>query len=56
MTDVDKKIRQLIADEVDRQASGLEMIPSENHTSGAVLNALGSRLTDKYLEGYPGGR
>ncbi len=56
MTDVDKKIRQLIADEVDRQASGLEMIPSENHTSGAVLNALGSRLTDKYSEGYPGGR
>lgn len=56
MTDVDKKIRQLIADETNRQASGLEMIPSENHTSSAVLNALGSRLTDKYSEGYPGGR
>ena len=32
------------------------MIPSENHTSGAVLEALGSRLTDKYSEGYPGMR
>lgn len=56
MTDIDRKIRQLIKDETNRQASGLEMIPSENHTSGAVLNALGSRLTDKYSEGYPGGR
>ncbi|MEI9913400.1 MAG: hypothetical protein WDN66_00030 [Candidatus Saccharibacteria bacterium] len=32
------------------------MIPSENHTSGAVLKALGTRLTDKYSEGYPGMR
>jgi glycine hydroxymethyltransferase len=32
------------------------MIPSENHTSAAVLEALGSRLTDKYSEGYPGKR
>ena len=32
------------------------MIPSENHTSEAVLNVLGSRLTDKYSEGYPGAR
>lgn len=56
MTDVDKKIRDLIAKETVRQSSGLEMIPSENHTSGAVLNALGSRLTDKYSEGYPGQR
>ncbi len=56
MTDVDKKIRALIQKETTRQSSGLEMIPSENHTSGAVLNALGSRLTDKYSEGYPGMR
>lgn len=54
MTEVDKLVRELIQKEVIRQASGLEMIPSENHTSGAVLNALGSRLTDKYSEGYPG--
>ncbi|MFZ1324105.1 MAG: serine hydroxymethyltransferase [Candidatus Saccharimonadales bacterium] len=52
----DKKIRELIQKETDRQTRGLEMIPSENHTSGAVLNALGSRLTDKYSEGYPGMR
>lgn len=54
MTDTDKKIRELIQKETNRQANGLEMIPSENHTSEAVLNALGSRLTDKYSEGYPG--
>ncbi len=53
---IDKKIRDLIAREIKRQSEGLEMIPSENHTSEAVLNALGSRLTDKYSEGYPGMR
>lgn len=49
-------VKKLIAAEVKRQTEGLEMIPSENHTSGAVLEALGSRLTDKYSEGYPGQR
>lgn len=53
---IDDEIRELIAAEINRQASGLEMIPSENHTSKEVLNALGSRLTDKYSEGYPGKR
>lgn len=52
----DAKIAKLIKDEVKRQTNGLEMIPSENHTSGDVLAALGSRLTDKYSEGYPGKR
>ncbi len=52
----DSQITDLIAAEVKRQTEGLEMIPSENHTSGAVLSALGSRLTDKYSEGYPGQR
>lgn len=52
----DKQIEDLIKAEVERQADGLEMIPSENHTSGDVLAALGSRLTDKYSEGYPGKR
>lgn len=52
----DLEIKKLIAKEVKRQAEGLEMIPSENHTSGDVLEALGSRLTDKYSEGYPGKR
>jgi glycine hydroxymethyltransferase len=53
---VDAKIQELIKAEIKRQSSGLEMIPSENHTSQAVLDALGSRLTDKYSEGYPGMR
>jgi glycine hydroxymethyltransferase len=52
----DEEIRQLIIAETRRQAEGLEMIPSENHTSAEVLHALGSRLTDKYSEGYPGKR
>lgn len=52
----DKAIEELIKAEAKRQLEGLEMIPSENHTSGDVLKALGSRLTDKYSEGYPGMR
>lgn len=52
----DKRIEKLIAAETKRQLTGLEMIPSENHTSSDVLAALGSRLTDKYSEGYPGQR
>jgi glycine hydroxymethyltransferase len=52
----DKEIADLIIAETARQRNGLEMIPSENHTSPEVLAALGSRLTDKYSEGYPGKR
>jgi glycine hydroxymethyltransferase len=52
----DKAIEKLIKAETARQLRGLEMIPSENHTSADVLKALGSRLTDKYSEGYPGQR
>lgn len=52
----DKEIEKLILLETKRQCEGLEMIPSENHTSPEVLKALGSRLTDKYSEGYPGKR
>lgn len=52
----DNDIARLISAEVARQSDGLEMIPSENHTSPSVLAALGSRLTDKYSEGYPGMR
>ncbi|OGL71064.1 serine hydroxymethyltransferase [Candidatus Uhrbacteria bacterium RIFCSPHIGHO2_02_FULL_53_13] len=52
----DAQIADLIKKETARQKDGLEMIPSENHTSDAVLEALGSRLTDKYSEGYPGMR
>lgn len=52
----DRDIADLIDKETKRQGQGLEMIPSENHTSADVLAALGSRLTDKYSEGYPGMR
>ncbi len=56
LQNTDPKILELINAETARQNDGLEMIPSENHTSAAVLEALGSRLTDKYSEGYPGQR
>jgi len=52
----DPEIAGFIQEELERRQDGLEMIPSENHTSLAVLEALGSILTDKYSEGYPGKR
>ncbi len=52
----DPEIAQAIADEVHRQATGLELIPSENFVSEAVLEAMGSVFTNKYAEGYPGKR
>ncbi|MEI7632594.1 MAG: serine hydroxymethyltransferase [bacterium] len=53
---IDDAVKKLAELEVIRQREGLEMIPSENHTSPAVLQMLGTRLTDKYSEGYPGHR
>ena len=50
------KIFDLIAQEAHRQKYGLEMIPSENYVSEDVLKALGSILTNKYSEGFPGRR
>ncbi|GAA4563372.1 serine hydroxymethyltransferase [Planotetraspora kaengkrachanensis] len=52
----DPEIAQVLLDEVDRLRGGLQLIASENLTSGAVMAALGSTLTDKYAEGYPGRR
>ncbi len=53
LTDVDPAIAALIQEEAGRQESTLEMIASENHTSHAVMEAVGSCLTNKYCEGYP---
>jgi glycine hydroxymethyltransferase len=53
---VDPDIANLLRDEARRQATGLELIPSENLVSEAVLQAMGSIFTNKYAEGYPGKR
>lgn len=52
----DSQIYELIEAEKQRQREGLELIPSENYVSRQVLDALGSELTNKYSEGYPGKR
>ena len=52
----DEKIFDAIESEEYRQREGLELIPSENYVSREVLAALGSVLTNKYAEGYPGRR
>ncbi len=53
---VDSQIADLLREEAVRQATGLELIPSENLVSEAVLEAMGSIFTNKYAEGYPGKR
>src|SRR6187399_1705920 len=52
----DPDVWNAISAEIDRQQDGLEMIASENYTSPAVMQAVGSVLTNKYAEGYPGRR
>jgi len=52
----DPQVADIIRREQDRQRFGLELIASENYTSAAVLEAMGSVLTNKYAEGYPGKR
>ncbi|ABC82514.1 serine hydroxymethyltransferase [Anaeromyxobacter dehalogenans] len=56
LAEADPQIAKLIREETRRQAEGLELIASENFVSPAVLEALGSTLTNKYAEGYPGKR
>src|SRR6266567_4841429 len=53
---VDPEVGAAIRDEFERQQYTLELIPSENIASPAVLQALGSLLNNKYAEGYPGKR
>ena len=52
----DPDIAGVVLDELDRLRGGLQLIASENFTSPAVIAALGSTLTNKYAEGYPGRR
>lgn len=56
LKEVDPELNNLIEQEKARQRSSLVLIASENFTSRAVLDALGSVLSNKYSEGYPGAR
>jgi len=52
----DPEIAAIVLSELDRQRKSLQLIASENFTSPAVLATLGSTLSNKYAEGYPGKR
>ena len=56
LAEVDPEIAEVLRRELERQQSTLEMIASENFVPEAVLEAVGSVLTNKYAEGYPGRR
>ncbi|MET7424068.1 serine hydroxymethyltransferase [Dactylosporangium sp. NPDC005555] len=56
LRETDPQIADVVLDELRRLRGGLQLIASENFTSPAVLAALGSTLTNKYAEGYPGRR
>ncbi len=53
---VDPEMAEVIREEYERQSSHIELIASENWVSNAVMSAMGSVLTNKYAEGYPGKR
>ncbi len=56
LKDTDPEIEAAVRNEANRARGGLELIPSENFTSPAVMQVLGSVFTNKYSEGYPGKR
>ena len=56
LAEADPEIARIVAAETARQNEGIELIASENFTSRAVMEAIGSTLTNKYAEGYPGKR
>lgn len=56
LSEVDPEVHAIIDKEKDRQFKSLELIASENFTSRAVMEAVGSCLTNKYSEGLPGKR
>lgn len=53
---VDEEIYSLVEKELEREQDGIELIASENFASEAVMEAMGSYLTNKYAEGYPSKR
>ena len=53
---MDSQVSEIISREAERQSNTIELIASENHVSSAVTEAVGSCLTIKYAEGYPGKR
>ncbi|AND85164.1 aminotransferase class I/II-fold pyridoxal phosphate-dependent enzyme [Clostridium tyrobutyricum] len=56
LQDTDKQVYDIVEEERVRQEDGIELIASENFTSQSVMEAMGSYLTNKYAEGYPGKR
>lgn len=56
MKEIDPEMSQILAEERNRQKSSITLIPSENFTSKAVMDLLGSEMQNKYSEGYPGER
>lgn len=56
LSEADPEVRAIIDKEKERQFKSLELIASENFTSRAVMEAVGSCLTNKYSEGLPGKR
>lgn len=56
LEEVDPELYDIIEHEKNRQYKGLELIPSENFVSSSVMEAVGSVMTNKYSEGYPGAR
>ena len=56
LDEVDPEMAEIIEREKARQWKGLELIPSENFVSKSVMDAVGSVMTNKYSEGYPGAR
>lgn len=56
MSDVDPEVQSIIKDEIERQRHSIVLIASENFTSTAVFDALGTPMSNKYSEGYPGAR
>jgi glycine hydroxymethyltransferase len=56
LKEVDPEIFSVVKNELHRQRDGVELIASENYVSKAVMQAMGSVLTNKYSEGYPGKR